>query len=35
VGIFENRLTSGNAEKKCDDEITEKFLRKSQAPNQS
>jgi len=35
VGIFEIRLTSGNDEKKFDDEITEKLFRKSLAPNQS
>jgi hypothetical protein len=34
-GGFENRLPGGNAEKKCDYKIIEKFLRKSQAPNQS
>jgi hypothetical protein len=32
---FENRLPVGNAEKKYDYEINEKFLRKSQAPNRS
>jgi hypothetical protein len=32
---FEIRLTSGNDEKKYDYKITEKFFRKSQAPNQS
>ena len=32
---FENRLPGGNAEKKCDDEINEKFLRTRQAPNRS
>jgi hypothetical protein len=32
---FENRLPGGDAEKKYDDKIIEKFLRKSQAPNQS
>jgi hypothetical protein len=33
--VFEIRLTSGSAEKKYDDEITEKFFRKSPAPNKS
>ena len=32
---FENRQPGGNAEKKYDYKIIEKFLRKSQAPNQS
>jgi hypothetical protein len=35
VGIFEKRLTSGNDYLKRDYKITEKFLRKSPAPNQS
>jgi hypothetical protein len=32
---FENRQPGGNAEKKYDYEINEKFLRMSQAPNRS
>jgi len=31
---FENRLSGGNAEKKCDYKIIEMFFRKSQAPKQ-
>ena len=34
-GDFENRLPGGDDEKKCDYKIIEKFLKKSQAPNQS
>jgi hypothetical protein len=32
---FEKRLPGDNDEKKYDDKFTEKFLRTSQAPNQS
>jgi hypothetical protein len=32
---FENRQPGGNAEKEYDYKIIEKFLRTSQAPNQS
>ena len=34
-GDIEKRLPGGNDEKKYDDEINEKFFRKSQATNQS
>ena len=34
-GEIENRLTSGNDEKKYDDEINEIYFRKSLPPNQS
>ena len=34
-GDIEKRLPGGNDEKKYDDKIIEKILRKSQAPNQA